>query len=329
LALGANKKAYGWGYNSYVELGNGSSGVVSTPIPVGAGYDFVDVKLVGGSDYGSSLLIEDVTGRVLCSGYNGYGQLSQGSIANRTSLGYYLKSLGTPLGDAGAEGKVIKAIGSGYGSYCYTVMLTDQGKVFTAGYNGYGQRGNGGTGNTGAGYAQEVMSSGATDIYVATGNSSYGCTMIKKSDGSVWAAGYSGHGNFGNGGTAATNSTFVQVWNPATTGTQAVKVVLAGSANYFSSYLLGANGVLYVCGRNDYGQLGDGTTTQRDSWTQTNLNPGNSSIVDFRVDSYSNVINPRVLMSDGKVYTCGYNGNWSLGNGYSYNYYATWNNILF
>ena len=328
IARTANGKAYGWGYQNYVPLGNGSGTNVATPIAVASGNTLTDVKLIGGQTYGSSLLIEAGTGQVLCSGYNGYGQLSQGDTTNRTTFGYYLKSAGTPLG-AGAEGKVIKALGSGDGSYCYTVLLTDQGKVFTSGYNGYGQRGTGNTTNTNAGYANEVMSSGAVDIYVPVGNNSTGYTMIRKSDGSVWAAGYSGHGNFGNGGTAGTNSPFVQVWDPATQGTTAVKLVLAGAADYFTTYLLGANGVLYVCGRNDYGQLGDGSATQRDSWTQTNLNPGNATIVDFRVDSYGHVINPRVLMSDGKVYTCGYNGNWSLGNGYSYGYYATWNNILF
>jgi alpha-tubulin suppressor-like RCC1 family protein len=328
IARTADGKAYGWGYQNYVPLGNGSAANVATPIAVASGNTLTDVKVICGQTYASSLLIEAGTGQVLCSGYNGYGRLSQGDTTARTTFGYYLKSAGTPLG-AGAEGKVIKALGSGDNSYGYTVLLTDQGKVFTAGYNDYGQRGTGTTGATGAGYADEVMSSGAVDIYVPVGNGSYGCTMIRKSDGSVWAAGYSGQGNFGNGGTANTNSTFVQVWNPATQGTTAVKLVLAGSANYFTSYLLGANGVLYVCGSNNYGQLGDGTTTQRNSWTPTNLNPGNATIVDFRVDSYTNVINPRVLMSDGKVYTCGYNGNWSLGNGYTYQYYATWNNILF
>lgn len=329
LALTADGKAYGWGNNSYAELGNGGTGTVPTPISVGASYTFSDIKLVGGNDYGSSLLLEQGTGRVLCSGYNGYGQLSQGNTTNRTSLGYYLKSAGTPLGNVGLEGKVIKAIGSGYGSYCYTVLLTDQGKVFTAGYNGYGQRGNGGTGNTGAGYAQEVMASGAVDIYVATGNTSYGVTMIKKSDGSVWAAGYSGHGNFGNGGTASVNSTFTQVWDPVAQGTTARKVILCGSANYFTSYLLGNNGVLYACGRNDYGQLGIGQDGQFNTWIACRLNPGSSTIVDFRVDGESNVITPRVLMSDGKVYTCGYNGNWQLGNGYSYGWYGNWSNPLF
>lgn len=328
IARTADGKAYGWGYQNYVPLGNGSAANVATPIAVAGGNTLTDVKVIGGQTYASSLLIEAGTGQVLCSGYNGYGQLSQGNTTNRTTFGYYLKSAGTPLG-AGAEGKVIKALGSGDGSYCYTVLLTDQGKVFTAGYNGYGQRGTGGTGNTGAGYANEVMSSGAVDIYVPVGNTTFGYTMIRKSDGSVWAAGYSGHGNFGNGGTASVNSTLVQVWNPATQGTTAVKLVLCGSANYFTTYLLGANGVLYACGRNDYGKLGDGTTTDRSSWIQTNLNPGNATIVDFRVDSYTTYCNPRVLMSDGKVYTCGYNGNWSLGNGYSYSYYATWNNILF
>ena len=332
IVITANKKAYGWGYNNQIQLGAGIASQLS-PVAVGPGYDFSDAY-TWGSTYASSLLIEAITGRVLCSGYNGYGQLSQGNATARTTLGFYFKSSGTAIG-VGAEGKVIKAIGSGYGSYGYTVLLTDQGKVFTAGYNGYGQLGDGTTTSTNlkaSQFAVEVMSSGAADIYVPTGTGSYGATFIKKTDGSLWAAGYNAYGNFGapgsGGGIASTNPTLTKVWDPAVRGTTATKVVLAGAADYLTSYVLGANGVLYGSGYNPYGQLATGATTQVNTWTALYLNPGTSSIVDIRADSDATTVNPRVLMSDGKVYTSGYGANYSLGNGYTGNY-DTFSNILF
>jgi alpha-tubulin suppressor-like RCC1 family protein len=332
IAITANKKAYGWGYNNQIQLGAGIASQLS-PVAVGPGFDFSDA-FTWGSTYASSLLIEAITGRVLCSGYNGYGQLSQGNATARTTLGFYFKSAGTAIG-VGAEGKVIKAIGSGYGSYGYSVLLTDQGKVFTAGYNGYGQLGDGTTTDTSAKavkFAVEVMSSGAADIYVPTGTGSYGAIFIKKTDGSLWAAGYNGYGNFGapgsGGGTSSTNPTLTRVWNPAVIGTTATKVVLAGAADYLTSYVLGANGVLYGAGYNGNGQLGIASDTQVNAWTALYLNPGTSSIVDIRADGGTTEINPRVLMSDGKVYTCGYGANYSLGNS-SAGRFNTFSNILF
>lgn len=330
IAITANKKAYGWGYNNQIQLGTGAANI-SSPVAVGAGYDFSDA-CTWGAAYASSLLIEAVTGRVLCSGYNGYGQLSQGNVTARTTLGFYLKSAGTAIG-IGVEGKVIKALGAGNGSYGYTVLLTDQGKVFTAGYNGYGQLGNGTITSTGSNYAVEVMSSGAADIYVTQGVGSLGATTIKKTDGSLWAAGYNGYGNFGGvgsgGALAGANSIFTKVWDPVTIGATATKVVLCGSADYLTSYVLGSNGVLYGAGYNGYGQLAISGTTNVSTWTPLYLNPGTASIIDFRADGGSTTINPRVLMSDGKVYTSGYNANWSLGNGHNYSYYSSFNTIAF
>ena len=334
IAITANKKAYGWGHNSATQLGTGAANVLA-PTAVGAGIDFSDACTWGAGVYASSLLIEAITGRVYCSGYNAYGQLSQGNDTARTTLGFYFKSAGTAIG-VGAEGKVIKALGAGQGQYSYTVLLTDQGKVFTAGYNGYGQLGDGTTTSTylkAVKYAVEVMSSGATDIYVPPGVGSVGYTMIKKSDGSLWAAGYNANGQFGapgSGGALATvNSTFTKVWDPVARGTTAAKVVLCGSADINTSYVLGANGVLYGSGRNDYGQLAIGAYgVDVTAWTSLYLNPGTASIVDFRVDGNNTTINPRVLTSDGKVYTSGYNINGSLGTGNLLSS-DTFGNILF
>ena len=307
--------------------------VVTAP---SASFSFVTLRseilaVVTGGIYGMSLLVEAVTGRVLCSGYNGYGQLSQGNTTGRTSLGFFLKSAGTPIG-IGAEGKIIKALASGEGSYGFSVLLTDTGKVFTAGYNGVGQLGNNSTTATNSGFATEVISSLVTDIYVSTGNTSGGYVMAKKSDGSLWAWGSNNVGNFGAVGSGGAlnnvNGTPTRVWNPATYGV-ATKVVLCGSDNNYSSYVLSQTGIIYSAGLNTYGQQSNANNNNVAVWAPMSLNPGTSSVVDFRADSYGDNINPRILMSDGKVYSCGYNANGQLGNSGTISPYYNLSNMLF
>ena len=268
IAITADKKAYGWGYNNQVELGTGAVNVLAPTLLVGGDSSNFSDAVVTGGIYGMSLLVEAVTGRVLCSGYNGYGQLSQGNTTGRTSLGFFLKSAGTPIG-IGAEGKIIKALASGEGSYGFSVLLTDTGKVFTAGYNGVGQLGNNSTTATNSGFATEVISSLVTDIYVSTGNTSGGYVMAKKSDGSLWAWGSNNVGNFGAVGSGGAlnnvNGTPTRVWNPATYGV-ATKVVLCGSDNNYSSYVLSQTGIIYSAGLNTYGQ-------------QSNANNNNANII--------------------------------------------------
>jgi len=83
-------------------------------------------------------------------------------------------------------------------------------------------------------------------------------TLVLKSDGTVWAAGYNENGELGqNNGT--TTTTFVQVKNEDGNGYLQNIVGITASGN--SSYAMTKEGEVYSWGYNRYGQLGvnDGT----------------------------------------------------------------------
>jgi len=321
VAITPTGETYGWGSNSDKQLGRTET-TITSPLRIGGTKLFSDAY-VWGNNYASGIYLGSPLGaddgKVLCSGYNGYGQLSQGNQTAMTALNYYLKSAGVPLG-AGAEGKVTKILGSTNGSGGHTVMLTASGQVYTSGYNNYGQLGNGTVTDTNSGYATMVQT-GVSDIYVPQGNDNgFSYTVLKKTDGSLWMAGYNGHGNFGangsGGATATVNSTFTKTYDPASLGA-AQKVVVVGNNNYFSTYVLSSNGFLYSAGRNDWGQLGRGaSTTQLPTWGFAKVNTNGQSIVDITADGVDNsygYVALRILLSNGKVLCCGAQTNGSLG----------------
>jgi alpha-tubulin suppressor-like RCC1 family protein len=323
VAITADGEAYGWGNNTDKELGRTESNITS-PVRIGGTKQFSDAYIWGnnassGLYLGSPLGADD--GKVLCSGYNGYAQLSQGNALAMTSLNYYLKSAGVPLG-SGGEGKVTKILGSGNETYGYTVILTASGQVYTAGYNGYGQLGNGTTIHTrdAGGYAT-MVATGVSDIYVPKANSQYSYTVLKKTDGSLWMAGYNGHGNFGANGSggaqASANSIFTKTYDPAIYGGPALKVLAVGNKDYFSTYVLGSDGYIRAAGRNDWGQLGISTgNDQANNWDYVKINTSSATIVDMvsdDTDSRYGVSGLRVLLSNGQVLTCGWANNYSQG----------------
>ena len=87
--------------------------------------------------------------------------------------------------------------------------------------------------------------------------------MLVNPDGSLWATGYNGYGQLGDGSTTSRN-TFEQVL----TGVQAV------AAGDFHTMAVKQDGSLWATGRNYYGQLGDGSNTDWNTFKQITLGPG-------------------------------------------------------
>ena len=92
-----------------------------------------------------------------------------------------------------------------------------------------------------------------SSVYGNVGNH----TLFIKSDGSLWGMGSNSHGQLGNGNN--TNLTTPQVLIEANASNPIIEI----THGYNHSLFLRKDGSLWAMGMNNFGQLGDGTTTHR------------------------------------------------------------------
>jgi alpha-tubulin suppressor-like RCC1 family protein len=234
LFLTSAGTVYASGRNGYGRLGDGTTTDRSTPVQVAAGVPNV-VGVAAGSAH--SLFLTSA-GTVYASGSNNYGQLGDGT----TTWG------STPVAGVTAAG-VPNVVGVAAGDK-HSLFLTSAGTVYASGYNGNGQLGDGTT--TQRSTPVQVAAGVPNVVGVAAGNLH---SLFLTSAGTVYASGYNGYGQLGDG-TTTDRSTPVQ----GAAGVLNVAGVAAGGSH---SLFLTSAGTVYASGRNDYGQLGDGTTTDR------------------------------------------------------------------
>lgn len=136
-------------------------------------------------------------------------------------------------------------------------------------------------------------------------------TYIIKKDGSVWGCGYNSYSQFGNNTMASEVARFVRVPNDN------IKHIAASSQ--FTYFLTNDNSV-YCAGRNYNGQLGLGNTTEAFYLTQPTLFKSKTNIKQIAVGFAS----AYVLENNGDLYSCGINKYGQLGIGDT----STWNSFL-
>ena len=128
-------------------------------------------------------------------------------------------------------------------------------------------------------------------------------SLALKSDGTVWAFGNNGSGQLGNGLTSD-SCTPVQVLINSTTALTNVVEIGAGAAH---SIARKSDGSVWAWGSNLYGQIGDGTNTDRHYAVQVS---GVSSAIGIASGAYHNL----ALISGGSVKSWGRNNFGQLGN---------------
>ncbi len=136
-----------WGNNDLGQLGNGNSATSSEPLPV-TGLSSGVKSIALGQYYGCAVMVD---GKVRCWGHNDSGQLGDNTRTNRY----------VPVEVSG-----LSNVSSIAASYSYTCAVTTSGGVKCWGYNGYGQLGNGSTGTSGVPVDVTGLSSGVAEVSV-------------------------------------------------------------------------------------------------------------------------------------------------------------------
>jgi alpha-tubulin suppressor-like RCC1 family protein len=194
--------------------------------------------VIGISAGGSHTCAITSFGGVKCWGDNYYGALGDGTGSYTTA----------PLDVSGITANMIAVSTGAY----HTCALSSSGSVKCWGYNYYGQLGDG----TRTDRLTPVDVSGLTSgVSVISTGGSHTCALT--STGGVKCWGYNYYGQLGDG-TTTQRTTPVDV-SGLTSG---VSVISTGGSH---TCALTSTGGVKCWGRNDYGQVGDGTTTNRAS----------------------------------------------------------------
>jgi hypothetical protein len=280
---------WAWGYNSDGELGNGTvtpySGL-NTPVQASNLSNVVSVK--GGSQHSLALKSD---GTVWAWGNDGWGQLGNGK---------YASSL-VPIQVPGLTNVIAIAAGS-----LHNLAVKSDGTAWAWGFNYFGQVGNGpgaGRGNA----LSPVQVKGLTGITaVAAGGDT---SFALKSDRTVWAWGYDGQGELGNG-TNDENAHSI----PTRVKNLSTAVAISGGVEHALALL--ANGTVMAWGDNQTSELGTTTTTTCGGYSSP------CSTVPVRVSGLTGVTAVAggygyslAVKSDGSGWGWGTDGYGELGNG--------------
>ncbi len=234
VALKSNGTLWAWGDNGNGQLGDGTTTNRQTPVQVGTDTKWVSVS----TGYSHTIALKS-DGTLWAWGNNGQGQLGDGTTTNKTSP----TQIGTDT--------KWTSIGAGL---IHTLGLKSNGTLWAWGYNGAGQLGDGTTTNR-----NSPLQAG-TDTKWAGITAGYYHTLGLKSDGTLWTWGYNVYGQLGDG-TIAGKTSPIQI----SSQTQ-VAALGKGSAGEHSAILKSERNSVCMTGRNNTGQLGDGSTTDRNTF---------------------------------------------------------------
>ncbi|MCZ6689109.1 MAG: DUF4382 domain-containing protein, partial [Planctomycetota bacterium] len=236
-----------WGENSFGQLGDGTSGLgtdSSVPVQV-LGFPLTGVAAVAGGASHTVALMDDGTLRAW--GRNFAGQLGDGTTTDRS----------VPVQVVDGAGGLLSGVAAVTAGNAHTAALMDDGTLRAWGSNFRGSLGDGTTTNSSV-PVQVVDGAGGflTGVAAVAGGASH--TVALMDDGTLRAWGWNFLGSLGDG-TTTDRSVPVQVVDGA--GGLLTNVAAAAGGSSHTVAMLD-DGTVRAWGRNNWGQLGDGSATE-------------------------------------------------------------------
>ena len=281
LARKTDGSLLAWGLNSTDstgrgggQLGDGTQTNRGSPVAVLDGG--ADTQVVAGAYH--TLAVQG-NGSLKAWGYNLHGQVGDGSTQSRE----------TPVVVSGASSVVGAAAGC-----LHSLALKGDGTALAWGFNSTGQLGDG----TSTNRTTPVAVTGLGNVAALAAGCAHSVAL--KKDGTVWAWGFNLEGQLGVSTGAIMQRTPVQI-----PGLAGITAIAAGNDHTLA---LGSDGRVWSWGKNDKGQLGDGTMTNRAAPTVVN---GLGVISDVSAGQNFSL----VLAATGEVSGWGQNDYGQLGSG--------------
>ena len=193
----------------------------------------------------------------------------------------------------------------------HSMMVSTTGELFATGYNHTGQLGHG----VGEPWSPAVPVRALAGRVVTLVGCSYFHSMIVCADGTVFGCGKNECGQLGHGDTVdrkrpAPLPRFAAAEPPVQTYGSGGDVVSVGCGQFHTAFVL-RDGRLMTCGKNEHGQLGHETATNRRTPTRVGGALAGRAALSVRCGYFHTV----VVASGGDVFACGRNDHGQAGLG--------------
>ena len=230
--------SYCWGNNDWRQLGTGTSATASSPVQVSGGVSFASIT----AGFGFTCGVATLNGVAYCWGANSIGQTGDGKTINYGNV-----FVSAPQQVVG--GQAFKSISLG-NQYACGVTVAGQGYCWGGNNSKFG------SGPTNDSSTPVAISGGLTFRSISTG---YGHACGVTTADAVYCWGGNGNGQLG---VALQNGSNVPVRAAGSLTAAEVSASGIGTGSASHTCMITSDRLTVYCfGRNDVGQLGNGTTT--------------------------------------------------------------------
>ncbi len=308
IALTSTGRIFTWGYCGNGQLGDTSETSRYTPGEITNQFNLTEGETIVDISLGRTIVSAITsTGRIFTWGWNQHGQIGSGEEDNI--------KVPTPIDITSQfnldEGDMLVDVSVGDG---HSSARTLQGRLFTWGWNIYGQLGNGTSNNEIYAFPIDITSQFVLheEESIANAYMNYYHSSVITSEGRVFTWGYNGYGNLGNGNEENQSSPIdiTSTFNLLPTEV----IINISTGGYAHCLAITSEGRVFTWGYNYDGQLGIGTTDWVAHSTPIDITSGFSLLAgEQMIRTYLGARHSSAITSTGRIFTWGHDNAGQLG----------------